>query len=127
MVLAVEAMRRDDRTATVRWLGATMACGVVFIALHLNEWRHLIRDEKVTISSNPWGVPLFGASFFGITGLHMLHVALGVLYLGVIAVGVGRGKFKFEDVEVSGLYWHFVDLVWMFVFPLIYLMSVKSV
>ena len=125
MVFAVEAMRRGDRRATVRWLAATMACGAAFIALHLNEWQHLIRDEKVTLSSNPWDVPLFGASFFGITGLHMVHVAIGVLYLGVIAIAVSRGKFQFEDVEVSGLYWHFVDLVWMFVFPLIYLMSVK--
>ena len=65
---------------------------------------------------------MFGAAFFGITGLHMFHVFTGVLYLGVIA---GRiKKFTSEDVEVSGLYWHFVDLVWMFVFPLIYLLSV---
>jgi len=70
-------------------------------------------------------VPLFGAAFFGITGLHMLHVTIGVVYLGIIAAGVGRGRFSREDVEVSGLYWHFVDLVWMFVFPAIYLMSVK--
>jgi cytochrome c oxidase subunit 3 len=54
----------------------------------------------------------------------MLHVSIGVLYLLFIAVGIGRGKFTADDVEVSGLYWHFVDLVWMFVFPLIYLMSI---
>lgn len=70
-------------------------------------------------------MPLFGATFFGITGLHMLHVTAGVVYLGIVAAGVGRGRFSDEDVEVSGLYWHFVDLVWMFVFPMIYLMSVK--
>ena len=56
----------------------------------------------------------------------MTHVAIGVVYLGVIAVGVARGKFDSEDVEVSGLYWHFVDLVWMFVFPMIYLLSVAA-
>jgi len=65
---------------------------------------------------------MFGAAFFGITGLHMFHVLTGVLYLGVIAARIKR--FTAEDVEVSGLYWHFVDLVWMFVFPLIYLLSV---
>ena len=54
----------------------------------------------------------------------MTHVASGVIYLGIIAAGVGRGKFTAEDVEVSGLYWHFVDLVWMFVFPMIYLLSI---
>jgi cytochrome c oxidase subunit 3 len=74
---------------------------------------------------NPWGVPLFGASFFTLTGLHMLHVISGVIYLGVIALGVSRGRFTHEDVEISGLYWHFVDLVWMFIFPLVYLLSVK--
>jgi cytochrome c oxidase subunit 3 len=65
---------------------------------------------------------MFGAAFFGITGLHMFHVFTGVCYLGMIALRIR--KFSAEDVEVSGLYWHFVDLVWMFVFPLIYLLSV---
>jgi cytochrome c oxidase subunit 3 len=119
MVRAVHNERR-----TVPWLLATMLCGATFVGLHLTEWRHLIH-EGITPASNPWGVPLFGAAFFGITGLHMLHVTAGVVYLGIIAAGVGRGRFSREDVEVSGLYWHFVDLVWMFVFPLIYLMSVK--
>jgi len=55
----------------------------------------------------------------------MTHVVIGVIYLLIITIGVSRGKFKYEDVEVAGLYWHFVDLVWMFVFPLVYLMSAK--
>ena len=70
-------------------------------------------------------MPLFGGTFFGLTGLHMTHVLCGLIYLAIIGVGVGRGKFKAEDVEVSGLYWHFVDLVWMFIFPLVYLMSTR--
>ena len=73
----------------------------------------------------PEGIPLFGATFFGTTGLHMLHVSIGVLYLLFMAAGISRNKFTADDVEVSGLYWHFVDLVWMFVFPLIYLMSIR--
>jgi len=56
----------------------------------------------------------------------MLHVSIGVLYLLFMAVGIGRNKFTADDVEVSGLYWHFVDLVWMFVFPMMYLMSIHS-
>ena len=72
---------------------------------------------------NPWGTPLFGAAFFSLTGLHMTHVTVGVVYLAIVAFGQSLGKFKPEDVEVSGLYWHFVDLVWMFIFPLVYLMS----
>ena len=98
--------------------------GATFVALHTREWFHLI-SEGLTPTSNHWGSPLFGAVFFGVTGLHMTHVVIGVIYLGIVAVGYGRGKYSAEDVEVNGLYWHFVDLVWMFVFPLIYLMSVK--
>jgi len=126
MVKAVHARQQGQRGQTVRWLGATMLLGAAFVGLHLTEWMHLIRAEGVTPWANPWNQPLFGATFFGITGLHMLHVTAGVIYLGVIAAGVPRGKWSAEDVEAAGLYWHFVDLVWMFVFPLIYLMSVKS-
>lgn len=124
MVLGVHAMNKGNRKGAVGWILATMAGGAAFVILHATEWYHLMVDEKVTPFGNPWGEPLFGATFFALTGLHMTHVVIGVIYLGIIAFAVGRGKFKPEDVEVSGLYWHFVDLVWMFIFPLVYLMSV---
>lgn len=125
MVMGVAAAHRGNRAATVKWMLATMLGGAIFVVLHATEWMHLI-GEGLRPFANPWGgSPLFGATFFGITGLHMTHVAIGVIYLGIVATGFGRGKFSAEDVEVSGLYWHFVDLVWMFVFPMIYLMSVK--
>ncbi len=124
MVMAVAAANRGLRGTAVKWILATMLGGALFVGLHLTEWMHLF-EEGVRPFSNPWGPPLFGAAFFGITGMHMTHVAIGVIYLGIVSLGFGRGKFSPEDVEVSGLYWHFVDLVWMFVFPLIYLMSVK--
>ena len=124
MVMAVRAAKMENRRGTVGWLLATMLGGVTFDVLHLREWLGLI-EEGVRLFKNPWGTPLFGASFFGLTGLHMTHVTIGVVYLGVIAFGTGRKKFTSEDVEVSGLYWHFVDLVWMFIFPLVYLMSAK--
>jgi cytochrome c oxidase subunit 3 len=125
MVLAVHAMNHGDRKGTVRWILATMVGGLAFVVLHMSEWLKLINVEHVTALNNPWGVPLFGGTFFALTGLHMTHVICGLIYLAFIAVGVGRGKFKAEDVEVSGLYWHFVDLVWMFIFPLVYLMSAR--
>jgi cytochrome c oxidase subunit III len=125
MVWAVDAMGAGNRRRTLQWLLATMGGGGAFILLHLAEWRHLITVEGLTVSSNPWNVPVFGAVFFGVTGLHMAHVAAGLIYLGVLSAGVARGKFSAEDIETGGLYWHFVDLVWMFVFPLIYLMAVK--
>jgi len=116
-------MNHGNRKATVKWILATMLGGAAFVVLHAMEWLRLINQEHVTAAGNPFGVPLFGGTFFAITGLHMTHVIIGVIYLGIVCQAVGRGKFKAEDVEVSGLYWHFVDLVWMFVFPLVYLMS----
>ncbi|MGA7786148.1 MAG: cytochrome c oxidase subunit 3 [Candidatus Acidiferrales bacterium] len=123
MVMAVSNASRGNRGAAVKWILATMLGGLAFIGLHMREWFHLI-GEGLRPFSNHWGSPLFGAVFFGVTGLHMTHVAIGVIYLGIISLGFGRGKFSAEDVEVSGLYWHFVDLVWMFVFPMVYIMSV---
>jgi cytochrome c oxidase subunit 3 len=123
MVLAVSAAHAGNRARATTYLLLTMACGLAFVVLHMREWLHLI-GEGVKPFSNPWGTPLFGATFFGITGLHMTHVLIGVIYLGIVTAGFKKGKFKSEDVEVSGLYWHFVDLVWMFVVPMVYLMNI---
>ncbi len=122
MVMAVAAAKRQERVRTAGWILATMLGGILFDVLHVGEWLEMIH-KGATPFSNPWGVPLFGAAFFALTGLHMTHVTVGVIYLGVIAGGFWKGKFTSEDVEISGLYWHFVDLVWMFIFPLVYLMS----
>ncbi len=124
MVLGVNAAQRDDRKWTVLWTLFTALGGIIFMILHGQEWAGLIH-EGVTLTKNPWGTPLFGATFFGLTGLHMFHVFTGVVYLLVIAWGFSKKKFNSDHVEVCGLYWHFVDLVWMFVFPLVYLLSVK--
>ena len=130
MVMAVAASARRDFKGVRRWIGLTMLGGIAFLVLHIYEWLHLIDDEglrpyslpKEWLERWPQASPLFGATFFGLTGLHMFHVLTGVLYLGVMALRARRNTH--EDVEIAGLYWHFVDLVWMFVFPLIYLMSV---
>lgn len=124
MVMAVAAAHRQEHKRAVRYLLLTMLGGIAFIVLHAREWLHLIHDG-VRPFSNPYGAAMFGGTFFGLTGMHMLHVTIGVVYLGIVAYGFGTKKFKFEDVEVSGLYWHFVDLVWMFIFPLVYLLSVQ--
>ena len=181
MVMAVFAAQRQDRAWTRNWLLATMAFGTAFIVLHGMEWTHLIH-EGLTLPGFPQGiehgagdyaaissgVPQFAATFFGLTAMHMLHVTIGVIYLGVVALrklflpilgviylaayflipsdnvfhyGVQAllvglivaaiilflkpKDYDAHDVEVAGLYWHFVDLVWMFIFPLVYLMSTK--
>jgi len=122
MVMAVNSAHRGDRNRSAMWLGGTILGGLAFIVLHANEWWELIH-EGVTPFGNPWDVPLFGASFFALTGLHMTHVTSGVIYLTIIAWGFPKGKYSADDVEISGLYWHFVDLVWMFIFPMVYLLS----
>ncbi|HEV2617649.1 MAG TPA: cytochrome c oxidase subunit 3 [Candidatus Acidoferrales bacterium] len=124
MVMAVAAAHRNEVKKAVIYILLTAVGGIAFVGLHMMEWFRLFA-EGVTPWSNKWGDPLFGGTFFGLTGLHMLHVSIGVIYLCIIATGFGRRKFNADHVEVSGLYWHFVDLVWMFIFPMVYLMSVN--
>jgi cytochrome c oxidase subunit III len=182
MVFAVRASAEGNAKAQRLWLLATMACGMGFVLLHGREWSKLIAEgltlpvfpkppghevagEFVNVSQT---VPQFAATFFGLTGMHMLHVTLGVVYLGIVALRryfipillvfwlaawLGTPAYNpfhygahvlllaaivcsiilwlkpkvydSSDVEVAGLYWHFVDLVWMFIFPLVYLMSAR--
>jgi cytochrome c oxidase subunit III len=122
MLGAVDSAKAGDKGKAGRFLWATMLLGVVFAGLHIREWFGLI-DDGVRLFQNPWGSPLFGATFFSITGLHLLHVISGVIALGVIARGFLRGRLTAGHVEITGLYWHFVDLVWMFVVPLVYLLN----
>ncbi len=123
MVMAVAAAKEGKVNSAVRWIWFTILAGVLFLILHANEWRQLIH-EGMRPFENPWGAPLFGGTFFALTGLHMLHVTIGVIVLGIMAAGLKRGRYTADHIEISGLYWHFVDLVWMFIFPLVYLLSV---
>ncbi len=125
MLLAVSAAQSGRIAAGVRWLGGTALLGTAFAALHLREWFAMFH-EGWSVSHNPLNGPAqFGATFFGITGLHLLHVITGVAAILVIAAGFRRGRFNAGHVETTGLYWHFVDLVWMFVFPMVYLMNAR--
>jgi cytochrome c oxidase subunit 3 len=123
MLLALRAANRQDKRSAIRWIIATVVAGIIFAALHVREWLSLIH-EGVRMFQNPWGAPLFGASFFAITGLHLAHVVGGVIILTVVAIGYARGRYSSPDIEIWALYWHFVDLVWMFVVPFVYLLSV---
>jgi len=125
IVAAVLAAQAGRRAIALRWLVATMLLGSLFAALHLREWVGLI-GEGWRLFRNPLGgSPLVGATFFSITGLHLLHVVSGVIVIAVIALGYRRGRYDPGHLETTGLYWHFVDLVWMFVFPLVYLMNLR--
>ena len=124
MALAVNYGYRRDRRRTVLFLCATAALGATFVGMQVFEWTKLIM-EGVRPWENPWGAPQFGSAFFMITGFHGCHVTAGVIYLLVTAKRVSSGfydrKGSYETVEVAGLYWHFVDLVWVFIFAFFYL------
>jgi cytochrome c oxidase subunit 3 len=125
MLAAVGHAQAGRRDAAVRWIWITALLGVIFAVLHLREWFKMFH-EGWSPAANPTGGPvIFGASFFGITGLHLTHVICGVVALAVVAVKFRRGRLTPGHVETTGLYWHFVDLVWMFVFPLMYLMNAR--
>ena len=122
--MAVNFGYRRDRRTTAALMFATALFGATFVSMQAFEWTKLIH-EGVRPWGNPWGAPQFGASFFMITGFHGLHVSCGVILLLIIATKVLRGDYDrsgdYSSVEIAGLYWHFVDLVWVFIFAFFYL------
>jgi heme/copper-type cytochrome/quinol oxidase subunit 3 len=124
MLAAVSAAKQGRKPSALLWISATILLGIIFATLHLREWFHMFA-EGWSLSKNPLGgTVMFGATFFSITGLHLMHVISGVIALIVIAIGYNTDWLDAGHVETTALYWHFVDLVWMFVFPLLYLMNV---
>ena len=139
MVLAVEAGHRNDKKAVEKWMLWTIVGGSTFLGCQAWEWTHfiigtdeggLLADEVTKIfgaglSINQYGPPNFAALFFFITGFHGFHVFSGVVLLFIIFYQAVVGKLEkrgtYEMVEKVGLYWHFVDLVWVFVFTFFYL------
>ena len=122
MLVAVRAAQAADKAKAFLWMMITAVAGILFAILHIREWMGMI-DEGATLFHNPWGTPLFSSLFFSVTGLHLLHVTGGVVALIAVAIRYKGGRYNADDLEVTGLYWHFVDLVWMFVVPLIYLLN----
>ncbi len=133
MAMAVKFGYAHDRKTTAILMLVTAAFGASFVGMQAFEWSKLIH-EGVRPWGNPWGAPQFGSSFFLITGFHGTHVSIGVIFLIAIARKVWRGDYdvqrkgfftsrkgNYEIVEITGLYWHFVDLVWVFIFALFYL------
>ena len=125
MLIGTRAAKAGDKSRALRFTFITVALGLVFAGLHLREWASMI-GAGVNLFQNPWGAPLFGASFFGVTGLHLLHVVSGAIALTVVGLGYKRGRYNGDDIEIWSLYWHFVDLVWMFVVPMVYLLNVAQ-
>ena len=117
MVKALEAIKRGDQAGLRRFLGLTILGGACFLGMQAREWTHLI-EHVMTLTSKG----LFGATFFVLTGFHGCHVFSGVVYLSCIfANSAAYSKEDHNPVEIVGLYWHFVDLVWILIFTFVYL------
>ena len=125
MALAVNFGYQKDKVKTFWLMCATAAFGASFVSMQVFEWSKLILEEGVRPWGNPFGAAQFGSVFFMITGFHGAHVTIGVIYLLWVAFRVKRGVYDdkgYEIVEIAGLYWHFVDLVWVFIFAFFYLL-----
>jgi cytochrome c oxidase subunit 3 len=119
--LALRSLRKGDRKSFTGWLTATVALGIEFLAGTGREWNHLIRDLGLKIGTN-----LFGTTYYSLVGLHAAHVVVGLALLWIVLLFALRravGPEHAERVEVIALYWHFVDVVWIVVFAVVYLVG----
>jgi cytochrome c oxidase subunit 3 len=125
MAMAVTSGYKKQRKKTAYLIFLTALGGVAFVGMQMFEWSKLIFEEGIRPWNNEFGANQFGGFFFMITGFHGLHVSIGVVYLTIVAKRVLDGRYDrlndYQMVEVAGLYWHFVDLVWIFIFAFFYL------
>jgi len=124
MAMAVNYGYRKDKIRAAILMLVTALLGMSLLGMQAFEWSKLIA-EGVRPWENPFGAVQFGLVFFMVTGFHGLHVSIGVIYLFTVAIKILKGHYEksgnYEIVEITGLYWHFVDLVWVFIFALFYL------
>ncbi len=120
VVLSLNAAEQGNRRKTILWLALTIVCGLFFIGMQVYEFSHFVH-KGLTMQGN-----LFGASFYTLTGFHGTHVTIGVVWLITVFIELLRGKLppaKALNLEIAALYWHFVDVVWIVIFPVVYLMN----
>ncbi|HLK62790.1 MAG TPA: cytochrome c oxidase subunit 3 family protein [Bryobacteraceae bacterium] len=136
MVLAVRAAQLGQRRAIIVFLVLTLALGTVFLGVKAYEWKEKFEEHHIPgqaafhlegVSADQQGhAQLFFSLYFAMTGLHALHMVIGAGILTVLIFQARRGKFTADymtPVDVAGLYWHFVDIIWIFLFPLLYLID----
>ena len=119
VVLALNGAQRGDKKKLVMWLSLTVLCGLFFVGMQVYEFQHFYH-KGLGFTTN-----IFASSFYVLTGFHGTHVTLGVLWLSTLLVLAIRGKLpahKSLNLEMAALYWHFVDVVWIVIFPVVYLM-----
>lgn len=120
MVMALNWVQNGVRGKASLWLWLTALGGSIFLGFQVYEFTHFVH-EGLTLQTN-----LFGSSFYLLTGFHGAHVLVGVIYLSTLAIRSMQGKLgpeKTLKVEIAGLYWHFVDVIWIVIFPLVYLIK----
>ncbi len=120
VVLALNAAQAGRRKALIGWLGLTILCGFFFAGMQVYEFTHFVH-KGLTMQGN-----LFGASFYTLTGFHGTHVTIGAIWLLTVWIEALRGNLPPEkslNLEIAALYWHFVDVVWIVIFPVVYLMN----
>ena len=130
MALAVRGAQTESHRTSFYWLLLTMALGLTFLVIKYFEYAHKFELNEVPGRNfefhGPPQTEIFFSLYFGLTGLHALHMVIGITLLAVIAWMTKRRRFSpewYTPVELSGLYWHFVDIVWIFLFPLLYLVD----
>jgi cytochrome c oxidase subunit 3 len=130
MALAVNAVQRGQRRALILFLVLTMILGLAFLGIKGLEYLHKFQENLYPggifayEGPQPLQARLFFSLYFGMTGLHAAHMLIGILVMGILAFLAWRGRFselEYAPIEMAGLYWHFVDIVWIFLFPLLYL------
>lgn len=121
MVLALAAIQEDDKRRFKKFMGFTILGGLTFLGCQAYEWTHLIGhilpEHNLSFTKD-----LFATTFFILTGFHGMHVTGGVIYNSAVLAAVNRGRYQAKHVEIAGLYWHFVDLVWILIFTFVYLL-----
>ena len=132
MALAVRGVQTGRSKAAAVLLIVTMVLGAIFLGIKFDEYHHKFTERLVpgplfqATGPDARGMQLFFSLYFAMTGLHALHMIIGILVLAGLVIPTWRGRFtpeNFNFVENTGLYWHFVDVVWIFLFPLLYLVG----
>ena len=131
MAMSVGAAQHGDQKRAVQFLWMTIVGGTIFLGCQAYEWAHFIA-EGARLNVNPFPavdaagavhfIPQFTAAFFVMTGFHGFHVLTGLILLVYTALRAQMGKYSGDSVEIAGLYWHFIDVVWVFIFAFFYLL-----
>jgi len=121
MVLALAAIQEGDKPKFKKFLGLVILGGLLFLGCQAYEWTHLITERLPHVGIS-FSTHLFATTFFVLTGFHGMHVTGGVIYNTSVFAAVSRGRYVAKHVEIAGLYWHFVDLVWILIFTFVYLL-----